>query len=154
MLYYFILGVNAMKAVCQEFLRSTMATVIANLLDGCEFRLSIADISPGFLTSVASLTQATFDGYAPVALGAGTAFKDAPTGQRVINIEEQLFWQAGTAATPQTVYCWSIVDNTERMLAAGRFDVPKQINGPGDAIEVQDPLLSIPMDAVESLRSV
>lgn len=143
-----------MKAVASERLRLAMASNFGGLLNDAQFCLVKADVNPGPFTSSADLVEANFDGYSRVDITTFTGFVDAPTGLHTQALGNILLFEAGTAALPQTCYCWKMLDAEDNMLLAGRFDVPKQINGPADAIVMEDPLLTIPLDTVQSLRSL
>jgi len=109
-----------------------------------ELRLFQNDIVPGCNTELSDLTEATFDGYAAIAIAQpctgvlqGVALDT--DGNFIIPVDMQEFAMTG-ATTPNTIYGWYLVETsaTEELIAIGRFaEAPLTMDENGDKIKVQ-----------------
>jgi hypothetical protein len=97
-----------------------------------------APYTVGSNTTVASLSPATFTGYAAQALTTVPApVNDPSLGGVSIFIPSHLFTCTTAPTTPETIYGWWLQDTSGKCVAAGNFQNPIVIQRVGDTVPLQ-----------------
>lgn len=134
--------------VLSEALATLLSTNVATLnpAGGAEVKLVLlaADfVEDPTLILMSSLTEATFDGYAAKASGAGAppVNVDPLTGEQIITIKEPAggwhFACTGVTGLPQQIFGYAVVDQSKtNVYALKRFDDPITIAAVGHFVEV------------------
>jgi len=124
-------------------------TWLANVA-ASKMHLVAAPFTPSLALTYASLTEASFTGYASVSpvVGAQTAATDPITGLPVIFLNPPVggfrFTTTSAVGLPQTIYGWVLTDNVNaNVLASGLFSTPIVLTLSGQIIEVPDLLFTV-----------
>lgn len=112
------------------------ATATGNYLAGCHLHLYANQVTLTPLTTLSSLTEASFQGYAAVTTVTWNAPYTDIAGNAVISAGLSQFECTGTT-TPNTIYGWYLTDATNAtLLAAAALPTPVSITQVGDAVLV------------------
>lgn len=118
-------------------------TTLAPAAGGVKVHLAQNSFAPSLSLGLASLTEASFTGYAALLAAVGTqqSFQDPTTGNGIVQLIEPLggwHW-ASSAATglPQTIYGFYVTDNgTATLYGAALFSSPVTLTAQGQGIDV------------------
>ena len=105
--------------------------------------LAIAAFTPSLGLTIASLTEATFQGYAALLAVVGNALSwfDPLTSQAVVEMQPPAggwHWQTtGVTGLPQTVYGWYLTDNANATLwGSALLPSPVTLTASGQGLDV------------------
>jgi hypothetical protein len=125
-------------------------TTIAPAAGGVKVHLAQNAFTPSLSLALASLTEATFTGYAALlgAVGGQQNFADPTTGNGIVQIVEPLggwHWATtGTTSLPQTIYGYYMTDNgVANLYAAALFSSPITLTASGQGIDIAQIRLAI-----------
>lgn len=136
-------------------LLSTDTGTIAPAVGGVSLRLAKAAFVPSEATTLASLVEADFPGYAAVVGGSGnlTEYIDPITGLRSMNLKEPAggwhFQSTGSPVPSQTIFGWYVTDaGPASLYAMELFNPPIVIDSAGQGIDVGTATFAIPPSAL------
>jgi hypothetical protein len=126
------------------------ATTIAPASGGVKVHLAQNAFTPSLSLVLASLTEASFTGYAALlgAVGAQQNFQDPSSSNGIVQIVEPLGgWHWATTAStglPQTIYGYYLTDNgTANLYAAALFTTPITLTASGQGVDIAQVRLAI-----------
>jgi hypothetical protein len=118
-------------------------TTLASATLACKVHLAQAAFTPAPGLTVASFTEATFQGYAALAAGLNTqqVFFDPATGNQILQMLEPAGgWHWGTTGTtslPQTIYGWYMTDNASATVyGSALLPSPVVLNAASQGVDV------------------
>lgn len=118
-------------------------------------RLAQAAFAPSPTLVVGDLTEATFDGYAEVDLGAAgpTVSSDPGNGDVLLTFPLPvggLHWQCtGGTGLPQTIFGWYAVNQAGTILyASGTLEAPVVISASGQSLDLDYLRLRLPLTGI------
>lgn len=134
------------RTLIDALLAALNARPAAALLTTPTIRLCTSAVDPGGVTTLASITECTFNGYTAVVLGAAIGPVNVPTLGRALLYDADFVAGAAIVAPGEVVTGYYLTDspNPATLLFGGElFATPIPIVNPGDAlaIDVLLPLL-------------
>ncbi len=115
------------------FLAEAAAALQAGILTMTAFakiHLLQAPFTPGPNVTLASSTEATFDGYAAVSFTGYETPHIQPNGNWSFNAAPAATWTPTGSMTPNTIGGWMVVDHAGNMVSCGAINPPVAITGP------------------------
>ena len=123
---------------------------LAPAVTGNNLKLYKADFVEDEALTAASLTEATFDGYAAIvgSTGAQLTGVDPVTNEQLVTIKEPIGgWRwtvSGITDLPQTIYGFGLqITGAGALLAVERFDQPITLTEAGQEIEISNAKIRI-----------
>lgn len=129
----FIDSINELVRTDTEFLAATDANRVA---------LVVAEFTPNPALVLASLTLATFPGYAvkDITIGSQTLIYDSVSGRYGILLREPIgglnFVCTGTPTPPETVYGYALIRDDNVLIATALLPTPIVIAAVGNSVSV------------------
>lgn len=117
----------------QAFLLEALNNLVGTILGGSNFpvvHLAQAPFTPAVNTTLADITEATFDGYASKTITGYDTPHMVPTGQAVVQATPLLSWTPTGSTTPNTIAGFVVVDHAGNVVSCGKFPAPITVTGP------------------------
>jgi len=96
--------------------------------------LIAANFTPGPTLTLASLTLATFDGYAVIPVTGTTTPHIGSNAQPVANLEPLMSWTPTGTATPNTIWGYYLQNSISPFFGAELFPAPVLMDGPATTL--------------------
>lgn len=98
--------------------------------------LAAANFAPTPNLNPATLTEATFDGYAASPLGSFSTPHLLSNGTAVADNASALIWTPTGSTTPNTIYGYWMVDHAGVLIQSGLFPTPVLLDGPSTTLQI------------------
>jgi hypothetical protein len=123
------------NAFCDAALTAILTTILVETSMPAEVHLAVAPFTPNPNSDPATFTEASYTGYAAVALGTWAALERLPTGSQSVNGTVVHFAPTGTAITNTVVGYW-IVTHAGVLIGYDTFPAPIPMDNALCAIDI------------------
>ena len=120
------------------YLAEALANIITNILGATtrvKFHLIAAPWTPQPTTVLSGLTEATFDGYAALAVTSFETVHQDAYGQALANPGIPLAWTPTGSTTPNTIFGYIAVDPAGNTVQSELFPSPVLLDGPTTTLQ-------------------